>query len=460
MATAAPVSAQSLTFVKVWSQMVTDGSPISLSSPNVATLGGAGAVVVGDQGGHIYAFSLAGGAVVAGWPATTGGAPVDSTPSVAVLGSRSANDTVFIGAGSAGAPHEGGYEAFSPDGHELWYVAVHNPGASYKSAVVASLAVGDLQGSTDVVAPSVGQDQDAINAATGAVLPGFPWFQGDGDYATPALADLYGTGKTDIVEGGGQTAGLAYGVQYVQGGHVRVVAPTGNAGTKSRSGGLICDYHPHESVESSPAVGRFLGGGAEGIAVGTGDYWSGAPGMDAVFAFDRHCHLAWSTKLDGLTTSSPALADLSGKGALEVVEGTNNQHGGGSVYALNGATGSVLWHQSALGEVIGGVVTDNLGAGYQNVIVTGTGGAEVLDGRTGQVLATLEQGVGLQNSALVTDDPNGSIGITVAGYNSQDIGTVEHFQLSGSRGADVDQPGAWPMFHHDPRLSGNAEAPV
>jgi hypothetical protein len=84
----------------------------------------------------------------------------------------------------------------------------------------------------------------------------------------------------------------------------------------------------------------------------------------------------------------------------------------------------------------------------------------VLDGRTGRVIATLEKFVGLQNSALVTDDPNGSIGITVAGYNAHDIGTVEHFELSGSRGSNVDRPGAWPMFHHDPRLSGNAEAPI
>jgi hypothetical protein len=441
--------------------MVADGSAISVSSPNLATLGGASAVVVGDQSGHINAFSLARGAVVPGWPASTGGIPVDSTPSVAALSSGSLEDTVFVGAGWAGAPHEGGYEAFSPDGHELWYVAVHNPGASYKSGVVASLAVGDLQGSTDVVAPSVGQDQDAINAATGAVLPGFPWFQADGDYATPALADLYGTGKTDIIEGGGQTAGLAYRVHYPQGGHVRVVAPTGNSGADSPAGGLICDYHPLQSVESSPAVGRFLADDAEGIVAGTGEFWPGnPPGTDTVLAVNSHCHLVWSIKLDGVTNSSPALADLLGNGALEVVEGTNNQHGGGSVYALNGATGTVLWRQNAPGEVIGSVVTANLGAGYQDVIVAGTGGAQVLDGRTGRVIATLEKFVGLQNSALVTDDPNGSIGITVAGYNAHDIGTVEHFELSGSRGSNVDRPGAWPMFHHDPRLSGNAEAPI
>ena len=61
---------------------------------------------------------------------------------------------------------------------------------------MASLAVGDLQGGTDVVAPSIGQQEDAINAATGKVLAGFPWFDGDGDYATPALADLYGAART------------------------------------------------------------------------------------------------------------------------------------------------------------------------------------------------------------------------------------------------------------------------
>ena len=36
----------------------------------------------------------------------------------------------------------------------------------------------------------MGDQEDAINASTGAVLPGFPWFTGDGDFATPALANF------------------------------------------------------------------------------------------------------------------------------------------------------------------------------------------------------------------------------------------------------------------------------
>ncbi len=463
-------SAQSLTFKSIWSETVTDGSPISISSPNLAVLDGAPAVVVGDRGGDVDAFSLASGAPVPGWPASTGGIPVGSTPSVAALTGGSPNDTIFVGVGTAAAPHEGGYEAFKPNGQKLWSVTIHNPGASFVSGVVASLAVGRLQGSTDVVAPSVGQQEDAINAATGKVLPGFPWFDGDGDYATPALADLYGNGKNDIVNGGGQTAGLAYEVHYTQGGHVSATSPNGNAGTKSPNGGLICTYNPNESVESSPAVGPFLasgskGGGPEGIAVGTGNYFPGAPDAGVVLAVNSHCKLTWAKKLDGLTSSSPALADLSGNGKLDVVEGTDNQHGGGSVYALNGTNGSVIWSQSITGEVIGGVVTanlgaGNLGAGYQDVIVASTGGAWVLDGRTGQMLATLERGVGLQNCALVTDDPNGTVGITLAGYNAHNVGVVEHYEVTGSRGSMVSTPGSWPMFHHDPSLSGNEAAPI
>jgi hypothetical protein len=128
------------------------------------------------------------------------------------------------------------------------------------------------------------------------------------------------------------------------------------------------------------------------------------------------------TVFSGLTTSSPASANLSGSGKLEVVEGTDNQHGAGTVYALNGPNGAVIWHQAAKGEVIGSVVTANLRAGHQDVIVTSTGGAEVLDGRTGALLTTVGSGVVLESSALVTDDPIGTVGVTLAGFNAYGTG--------------------------------------
>ncbi|MGA3218476.1 MAG: hypothetical protein ABSE77_05260, partial [Acidimicrobiales bacterium] len=140
-------------FLEVWSQTLPDtGRPVALSSPDIATLGDAAAVVVGDRAGYIYAFSLADGKAVPGWPARTGDIPVDSTPSVAPLDPASPDDTVFVGVGNSATPHAGGYEAFNPDGTERWFVPVKNPAsdpqAGRTSAVRASLALGELQGGT------------------------------------------------------------------------------------------------------------------------------------------------------------------------------------------------------------------------------------------------------------------------------------------------------------------------
>ncbi len=451
-------------FAEVWSRTLPDaGGPIALSSPNIATLDGQRAVVVGDRAGRLYALSLATGRDISGWPASTGGIPIDATPSVAAVGNNSPDDVVFVGVGDAATPHKGGYEAFNPDGTRRWYRAVRNPhtdtSAKATSAVRASMTVGDLQGGTDVVAPSVGQEEYALNAATGSTLRGFPWFTSDSDFSTPALADLYGNGQSEIIEGGDQTAGLAEWVQYTQGGHLRIISPTGTSGTGSPTGGLNCEYNADQVMESSPAVGQFLAGDSVGIVVGTGTYFQGAADTDKLLAFGAHCNMVWEASLDGATGSSPALAALSGNGTLAVLEGTDNGHGGGSVYALAGPTGSVLWRQPVDGEVIGSVVTADLNGGNQDVIVPTTKGAQVLNGRNGEPLGTLETGIGLQNSPLVTDDPDGQVGVTVAGYNAHNQGVIEHFELYGSSGEDVDGLGAWPMFHHDPQLTGNATAP-
>jgi hypothetical protein len=458
--------AGNLDFRLVWARTMADAPhPIALSSPNVADLKGVPSVVVGDGEGHLFALALSNGQPVPGWPATTGGIPIDSTPSVAALVPGSPDDSVFVGVGGAATPRQGGYEAFNPDGARRWYVPVRNPAsdrtAGATSAVIASLAVGDLQGgSPDVVAPSVGQEEYALNAATGATLAGFPWFTADSGFSTPALASLYGDGRTYIVEGGDQTAGLADGVLYTRGGHVRVLAPTGTQGTQSKTtGGLQCTYNPGQGIESSPAVGQFLLDGAVGIAVGAGTFPPGGAEADKVWALGTHCNLAWQATLDGVTQSSPALADLMGNGTLSVVEGTNRAKLGGSVFALAGATGSVLWRQSVGAQVIGSVVTADFGQGYQDVVVPTTNGARVLDGKTGQVIAELGPCLGLQNSPLVTDDPNGTIGVTLAGYDGHNDGKVEHYELVGSSGASVDETGAWPMFHHDPQLTGNAGVP-
>jgi outer membrane protein assembly factor BamB len=448
-----------------WSVTLQDaGYPIALSSPNVVDLDGQLAIVVGDRAGFVYAYHLADGTPVAGWPFYAG-APVDSTPSVSPINTGGL-DSVFVGVGNAANPAAGGYQAISPSGGNQWFVQETNPATDPwpHNGVASSLSVGDLQDgvATDVVSGSMGQEEYAMNAYDGSVLWGFPWFEADSNFTTPALADALGNGQTQIIEGGDSTAGLAYDYQYSNGGHLRVLSPSGNFLQPQPNDGLVCQYDTDQVVQSSPAVGVLGNTGTIGAVFGTGTYWPGASTTNHLLAVDAsNCQLMWNVGLDGVTTSSPALADVLGDGQLQVLEGTNNNSGGGSVWALNGADGSTIWRQTAAGEVIGSVVTADLtGSGYQDVIVPTIRGVEVLDGKTGADLGILPgtDAYGFQSSPLVTDDPNGSIGITMAGYNASNEGVIVHCEVAGSTGSAVNEADAWPMFHHDPQLTGDAMA--
>jgi hypothetical protein len=436
------------TFSMTWSTgpLADQGQPIAESSPGVATLDNVGpAVVVGDRSGLMYAYHLFDGSPVTGWPVNDGGVPIDSSPSV--LASPSGLDSVFVGAGNAADPGHGGYEAFSASGAPLWFSAVVDPPSDSQPAagVQASLTAATLQGVPSVVAGSLDQEQYALAASTGATLSGWPFFTSDSVFSTAAVGDLYGTGAHQIVEGGDQTAGFAVGRNYQQGGHLRIL---------NEGGGVICDVQTDQTVDSSPAVGPFLTAGAMGVAVGTGAFFPGAVDTNTVKAFDNACHLMWSHAVDGATTSSPALADVVGNGSLQVVEGTDTGSGG-SVWVLDGRTGATIWQKPVVGRVIGSVVAAALGGGgARDVLVPTTAGMEVLDGASGNQVALLSPDLGFQNSPLVTDDPNGAVGITVAGYDGSNRGEVRHYTVPGSDGAAAIGPMSWPMFHHDPQRTG------
>jgi outer membrane protein assembly factor BamB len=462
-ATEVPHASAGFTATQEWSQTLNDpNQQIALSSPNVANLDGQPSVVVGDQAGLLYAFHLAGGGAPRGWPYNVG-APIASSPSVAPINAGGL-DTVYIGGGDAQSPTTGGYQAISPGGGDQWFVQETNPGTdpTPHSSIAASPTVGNFAGGYGVEAGSLGQNTDALNAANGAMLGGFPWFSADSVFSTAAVADLYGDGNNELISGGDSTAGSAYGQSYANGGHIRILSSAGDSGTFNPAGGLVCQYNTNQNIDrSSPAVGQFLGGGAVGIAVGDGNYYPGASDSNKVFALNTSCGLAWSDTLNGITADSPALANVQGNGQLDVVEGTSAN----TVYVLNGTNGATVWSATTSGQVIGSPVTADLsGGGYQDVIVPTTDGIEIFDGRSGAVLTVLGNNEAFQNSPLVTNDPDGHIGITGAGY--EDIGgngvsVIQHWEIDSTAGSgsSVNEAGAWPQFHHDPQLTGDAGTP-
>jgi hypothetical protein len=436
-----------------WTDTLQDtDQPIAMSSPTVANLDGSPSVVVGDRRGMVYGVHLSDGSPAPGWPVTDGSPPVDSSPSVATQ--PNGRSTVFFGSGYDGNPGPGGYQAFDSTGAFKWFTQVVNPptDADPAGGVQAGMSVGILQGTTAVAAGSLGQQTYALDAGNGAALNGWPYFNSDSTHSTAALADLYGTGQNQVILGGDQSAGAGQGQQYNNGGHIRVLSAQGN---------LICRADTNQVVDSSPAVGGFLPGGATGIVTGTGNFFPNMPDTNTVKAYDTRCNPQWSTTLDGSTFSSPALANISGSGALEVAQGTDNGTSG-SIWVLNAANGAPIWHHAGLPRVIGSVVTADLfGLGDQDVIVPTINGAFIFDGVTGTQLDVLDANLGLQNSPLVTRDANGTVGITLAGYIASGtpvhlLGRIEHFEIPLSNGAVAVGKGSWPMFHHDPQLTGNA----
>ena len=412
----------------VWSKTL-PGAPFRASSPVMANLDAGGpAMAVGSLNGHVYAYHLADGSGVAGWPVAVAPAKaVDSSPAAAPV-DGSGYDDVFVGVGTYDSGTGGAYDSFDHSGHLRFATQVSDPNQA-SEPVYATPAVGDVNndGVADATAGGLGLDAYSLNASSGAVNPGWPFRTNDTVFSSPSLADVNGDGSTDVVEGGDSTAGVPVNGRAInQGGVVYAVSGTG---------GLMWYHDFDEVVTSSPAVGNMSGSGSPQIAVGTGFYWSqrGVHTSDStkLFVLNGDGSVAWSHDLGGYTRPSPALADLEGNGQLDVVEAVQGAPGNpnlGEIWAFD-PHGNVLgnWPQptpSGVGAVIGSPVTADLtGQGYQDVLVPTGDGLYVYDGRSGAVVASLAVNqIEMQSSPLVDQDPNGTIGITITASTTRATG--------------------------------------
>ena len=369
--------AHSVGLAEVWGRRLNDGGgPIALSSPNVANLAGGPAVVVGDRAGHVYAFNLATGNDVPGWPVSTGGVPVDSHAVGA--GHRDRPRLGLRRRGQRGHADPGRVHGDQPDrGHASGSTTcrTRRPTGRPGSAVQASMAVGNLQGGTDVVAGSLGEvDPGHERRPTAPCCGGFPWFQADSNFTTPALADLYSNGRTEIVEGGDSTRRVRLRDDLQQRWPpARASAPRATPCTGNPSGGLVCEYNTDQTVQSSPAVGEFLAGGGVGIAFGTGATYGGASTTNDLIAVNTHCGARGSPSS---TAPPPAARPWPTCWATASSRCSKARSERRTMWALNGSNGRRhLAHRGRPARSIGSVVTADLsGGGYQDVIVPTTAG--------------------------------------------------------------------------------------
>lgn len=445
------------------------------SSPVIADIDGDGRneVVVGHQDGTLRAYEGDGSLA---WSSRAvpsidasrcraQGSPsaIDSSPAVADL-DGDGRPEVIVGVGSTWAPDQnGGVVVFdgvtgkrewgtrvSRDTGDVWANTAAHDG--WCEGVFSTPAVGDVDGDgkLDIVFGGFDFHIWAVDH-TGTPLPWFPFDNDDSVWSSPALFDRDGDGDDEIFIGGDSTPGGGYDHR---GGVFRALDWT--------PGGVVNVWNAraNEVFHSSPAIGDINGDGRAEAVIGTGGNWGGSD-RTRVFAFhvdDGSRVPGFPVSTGGVVFGSPALGDVDRDGLDEVIVGSDDSH----VYAWNG-DGSLLWRVQPLFDHLGAgrmgaspIVADLDGDGDQDVAVGGEKGLALLDGANGR---SLEHGLHWTERASVSwsHEAAPAVGmldgrrhIVFTGFDTPGERTrIAAYELAASNAED-----AWPMFRRDPARRG------
>lgn len=283
------------------------------SSPAVGDINGDGAqeIVVGNYGQRVYAWKYT-GEMLPGWPYNNEDT-VWSSPALADL-DRDGVKEVVIGADSTGGVNW----PYPPGG--LLYAF----------------------------------DEDA------SVLPGFPEVTPEVTWSSPAVADIDGDGRYEIMVGTGHYY-KATGRLATEGHRVYAYNHDGS----SVSGWPVTTAG---STFSSPALGDINGDGTREIVIGT--MAVRGIGEEHIQAFKPDGTMVLDVGgLGGPTMGSPALGDISGDGIPDIIIGS-----GIEMYAWD-CTGTELWRQNMGNFVAGDTAVGDFDADGHVEVAVATGDA-------------------------------------------------------------------------------------
>jgi hypothetical protein len=269
-----------------------------------------------------------------------------------------------------------------------WQMSVHDvPRPNGLRGFFGTPAVGDLDGDgkPEIVATSWDHNLWAWHVYGGGVVPNFPHYLYDTSWSSVALKDLDGDGRPEIIVGGDMDA--YPGAPYPMGGLIWGFWSNGVA-----MPGFPISI-PGQTVWSSPAIADLNGDGRKDIVVGTGLNFASANGR-GVYAFDMSAHplAGWPVAAPGRVMASPAIGDIEGNGHPDVVVLAEN----GEVMAYR-ANGALLWRSCNVDDtracrdgygVHGSVaIADVNHDGTQEVVNMAENWMRVLDGHTGGIKA-------------------------------------------------------------------------
>ena len=400
------------------------------SSPiGVPDLFGAGrpGVVVASNNGVVAVYEWVGPnlSMAQGWPRSLG-AHVASSPTVGDWnGDGEAEVVIGIGtvddSGDASRLAESGVISLRLDGTTLWHRRLESRFGF--TQVFSSAAAGDVNadGVTDLVFTSYNGGIYAVDARSGADLPGFPFWSIDTIWSSPALVSLDPGGPMTIVVGAdfGWLGEPAFGCTS---------PPTQGLLFAIRGDGVLVPGYPKclaTPIWSSPAIALVAGApvaffGTNNLPFCDAGQCNYGGGQSAAYAYD----LLTGAPLPGWPVVLPHGPSESGLGSpAPCADGTTvafsttwgDSRTRGSLYLIN-IEGAVLWEQTFEQALLGSPVSaDVTGDGQCDVLMGGGDGRLRGFDRSGSARYQFASTGPFFNSAHVADlDGDGGNEVVVA----------------------------------------------
>jgi hypothetical protein len=396
---------------------------------------------------------------VPGWPtaAVVSGAPsaVASSPAVGDLDGNGTNEVV-VGVGSLEVRNQhGGIVVFNSNGSRRCAFQTGDrfnqwSGGGpdgYSDGVFNAPALGDVNGDgrPEIVFGSWDHQIRVVNSACQQMAS---FENRDTVWSSPALFDSNSDGRSEIFIGSdASTDGTSH-----SGGFFRALRFTGAPQLVQ-----LWQRLSTEAFQGGSAIGDINGDGRLEVVTGNGRFYCVTQGRCGdsrkVWAFD----LASGGDVGGWPRtarydtflSSPALGDVNGDGRTDVVIGSF-RGARGAVIAFNG-DGQPLWEvEPATDELLSSPIVADVWSTPGNEVVVGSGGRmHVLNGATGATVHSFG-GAAYKNAAAVGELGPGRWAVVAAGFQPG----------NGNAGVltawDIAPPASvpWPMFKQGPTRDG------